>query len=479
MGMHRPLPPLGMEQHLPPGLKTGDIPLPVSKVQNAVFKIQTHDEMMSGTGFFIENQNTFLTNFHVIFHLLFSDSEVGITDAQGNPQGRILGIKAISPLNQDLALLEVEGYTGQVLKLSSSFENINQDYEMLDTLFLLSSEKVLKLSLLDPSFKIPNIIQTSIKRGIDLRGISGGPVLNSQGMVVGILDSGSENLADIINTNAISGFLKSLSEEGSPPFVEWKNSKSYLEDQIIPLLTKNTHIDELFVHNLSKLISPLDHTSSVDKLSLSARARYAPAQHDLFVTFLEENKSLTENTFKEPMESSTLLLLQQSAGQGYIPAQYNLGSAFYNGWFGMDKDIEEAVRWYLKAARQGYEPALLNLVQMILNDESMSEGQKAATSELLEYFVSKGHVKSWYYLGLMHFKGKGTFKQNNQTALFWLHRAAREGVMDAQVYFGALLYNGEAGFVRSPEAALPYFQAAGLQGSTQAQHILKNHYDIE
>ncbi len=62
--------------------KTGDIPLPVKQAQSAIFTIK--NKVGKGTGFFVNDQKTFVTAFHVVFHFLLSDSQVSITDAQGN-----------------------------------------------------------------------------------------------------------------------------------------------------------------------------------------------------------------------------------------------------------------------------------------------------------------------------------------------------------------------------------------------------------
>jgi TPR repeat protein len=44
---------------------------------------------------------------------------------------------------------------------------------------------------------------------------------------------------------------------------------------------------------------------------------------------------------------------RKAADQGYAEAQYTLGRMYYKGQ-GMEKDDEEAVKWYRKVAEQGY-----------------------------------------------------------------------------------------------------------------------------
>lgn len=52
--------------------------------------------------------------------------------------------------------------------------------------------------------------------------------------------------------------------------------------------------------------------------------------------------------------------LKKSAEQGDAKAQYNLGVCYYNG-NGVEKDYQEAVKWYRKAAEQGIAEAQCNL----------------------------------------------------------------------------------------------------------------------
>ena len=49
--------------------------------------------------------------------------------------------------------------------------------------------------------------------------------------------------------------------------------------------------------------------------------------------------------------------------QGDIEAQYNLGESYEYGE-GVMKDYEEAVKWYLKAAKQGDEEAQQKLKEL-------------------------------------------------------------------------------------------------------------------
>ena len=48
---------------------------------------------------------------------------------------------------------------------------------------------------------------------------------------------------------------------------------------------------------------------------------------------------------------------RKAAEQGYADAQYNLGSCYYNGK-GVPQNYAEAVKWYCKAVGQGHADAI-------------------------------------------------------------------------------------------------------------------------
>ena len=47
---------------------------------------------------------------------------------------------------------------------------------------------------------------------------------------------------------------------------------------------------------------------------------------------------------------------RKAAEQGYAAAQFNVGALYYNGEC-VEEDEEEALKWFRKAAAQGYDRA--------------------------------------------------------------------------------------------------------------------------
>jgi len=72
-----------------------------------------------------------------------------------------------------------------------------------------------------------------------------------------------------------------------------------------------------------------------------------------------------------------LRLLLKSAEQGNASAQYELGNLYYNPPDkAVKKDVKEAEHWYRKAALNGYDRAMEQLAQVLMEDPSDAERLK-------------------------------------------------------------------------------------------------------
>ena len=98
----------------------------------------------------------------------------------------------------------------------------------------------------------------------------------------------------------------------------------------------------------------------------AAKQAYAPAQYKLYFKF-----ALGEGT-----HSSTeiaLHWLKRSAEQGHAPAQYQLAILYDEGRMVDKKSPSEAVHLFIKAEKQGYDPALLRLIDIVCGNYEVEE----------------------------------------------------------------------------------------------------------
>ncbi|MPZ11755.1 MAG: protein kinase [Kiloniellaceae bacterium] len=132
-----------------------------------------------------------------------------------------------------------------------------------------------------------------------------------------------------------------------------------------------------------------------------------------------------------PNESEVDRLVRQAEG-GDVLAQASLGQRYYRG-DGVRRDLAEAVRWTLEAARQGEARAQSNL--------------------------------GFYYM-----KGEGT-DRNPAEAVRWWRAAAEQGLPQAQYNLGVLYEQGQGVQVDYGEAA-KWYDLAAAQGDRNASERL-------
>ena len=122
---------------------------------------------------------------------------------------------------------------------------------------------------------------------------------------------------------------------------------------------------------------------------------------------------------------------RKAAEQGYAAAQNNLGVAYEYGW-GVPKNYAEAVKWYRKAAEQGYAYAQYNLGLMYDNGRGVPQDYAAAVkwyrkaAKWYRKAAEQGDAVAQYNLGVMYRDGRGV-PQDYAEALRWFRKAAVQG----------------------------------------------------
>lgn len=119
-----------------------------------------------------------------------------------------------------------------------------------------------------------------------------------------------------------------------------------------------------------------------------------------------------------------------------VKVEYLMGVMYEYG-YGVDADIQEALRWYRAAADQG-----------------LPQAQNS--------------------LGFMYSLGLGV-KRDAERAAYWLHCAAEQGHSGAQTNL-AILYTSGRGVEKDEEEAVFWFRSAARSGNTQAQQLLASAY---
>ncbi|MDE7159698.1 MAG: sel1 repeat family protein [Muribaculaceae bacterium] len=123
---------------------------------------------------------------------------------------------------------------------------------------------------------------------------------------------------------------------------------------------------------------------------------------------------------------------KRAGERGHAIAQYNVGVCYINGW-GVEKDENEAYKWWMMGASQGYPSAEAAVGKCHFNGwgvpkdekEAMKWWRKAADSNDIDGMVAMAYS---------YFMGTGVEKDNEE-GLKWAQKAADLGDDSALMYY--------------------------------------------
>ncbi|MGB7285301.1 MAG: peptidoglycan-binding protein [Salaquimonas sp.] len=158
----------------------------------------------------------------------------------------------------------------------------------------------------------------------------------------------------------------------------------------------------------------------------SLRAAVAGGDGD---ALFEVARRYTDGDGVERNLEEAIVWYQKAAETGHAPAQYRLGN-FYEKGHGVTADPAEAAKWYSKAAAQGNALAMHNLA--VLNAMGVATGEPDMTTAVgwFEKAADMGVKDSQVNLGILYTKGMGV-EENLERAYKWFAVAAKGGDNDA------------------------------------------------
>ena len=167
---------------------------------------------------------------------------------------------------------------------------------------------------------------------------------------------------------------------------------------------------------------------------------------------------------------------KDAAVQNYAPAENKLGEIYQFGCYGIERDAEQALQWYLKAAspdlngadpgKKGYAPAQNNIGKMYLVGDGVRKDSKEAF-KWYQMAAAQDNAESQFYLGLLYYNGEGV-NQDVKEAFKWYQMAAAQDYADAQNTLAYMYLEGK-GVPANPEKARRLLFAAAQQGNAIAQ----------
>ena len=180
-----------------------------------------------------------------------------------------------------------------------------------------------------------------------------------------------------------------------------------------------------------------------------------------------------------PAEKAEFARYMEQAEKGDAGAMCNLGWC-YNYGNGVEKNHEEAVKWYKKAAGKGDAWAMNNLGNCYKNGKGVEKNEAEAEKWYKKAFplflqkAKEGNDTAMCNLGWCYKNGNGVEK-NYEEAVKWYKKAAEKGNDIAMCNLGWCYENG-VGVKKNYEEAVKWYKKAAEKGNTDAMNYLGECY---
>ncbi|NOZ53254.1 MAG: sel1 repeat family protein [Gammaproteobacteria bacterium] len=170
----------------------------------------------------------------------------------------------------------------------------------------------------------------------------------------------------------------------------------------------------------------------------------------------------------------------KAARQDHLEAQYRLGEMYKNG-VGVKSNSQEAKLWLSKAANGGLDKAsdvlqsILKAEQKRILDSEVKKLQSSSIYPLLDQ-AKQGDIDAKYKVGLMFLEGDNVPKDIYE-GIRWLQSAANNNHMRSQMTLGNIYFSGAYNVEIDYLVAAKWFRQAAKNGDAEAQYQLGNLHD--
>ena len=157
-------------------------------------------------------------------------------------------------------------------------------------------------------------------------------------------------------------------------------------------------------------------------------------------------------------------VLRAAALKGDPTAAYEIGVRFAEGK-GIAPNLDEAAKWYDRAAQAGVVPAIFRLGTFYEKGMSVKKDVDIARRYYLQA-AERGNAKAMHNLAVLDADGGGK-GANYKSASQWFRKAADRGVADSQFNLG-ILYARGIGVEQNLAESFKWFSLAAAQGDADA-----------
>jgi localization factor PodJL len=230
-------------------------------------------------------------------------------------------------------------------------------------------------------------------------------------------------------------------------------------DQVMPSLTSPTPIGRQSLNNMAPI--PSDPAVLADSLASDITGAIplpqAGANGRKFGTVQVPPSEKLPDTIGGPA-------LRAAALKGDATAAYEIAGRFADGK-GVAQNLDEAAKWFDRAAQAGVVPAIFRLGTFYEKGLSVKKDADIARRYYLQA-AERGSAKAMHNLAVLDADGGGK-GANYKSAAQWFRKAADRGVADSQFNLG-ILYARGIGVEQNLAESFKWFSLAAAQGDADS-----------
>ena len=159
-------------------------------------------------------------------------------------------------------------------------------------------------------------------------------------------------------------------------------------------------------------------------------------------------------------------VLRTAALKGDATAAYEIGLRYAEGK-GVASNLEEAAKWYDRAAQAGVVPAVFRIGTLYEKGMGVTKDLDIARRYYIQA-AERGNAKAMHNLAVLDADGGGK-GANYKSAAQWFRKAADRGVADSQFNLG-ILYARGIGVEQNLAESFKWFSLAAAQGDADSAH---------
>jgi localization factor PodJL len=278
-------------------------------------------------------------------------------------------------------------------------------------------------------------------------------VLGTFKMAMTLLDGGS-------NPTSVPAAENTFEPQPAPkPAADRSDKPAAAPDQVTPSLTSPTPIGRQSLNTMAP--TPSDPAASLDgsasDITGAIPLPQAGANGRKFGTVQVPPSEKLPDTIGGPA-------LRTAALKGDATAAYEIATRFADGK-GVAQNLDEAAKWFDRAAQAGVVPAIFRLGTFYEKGLSVKKDADIARRYYLQA-AERGNAKAMHNLAVLDADGGGK-GANYKSAAQWFRKAADRGVADSQFNLG-ILYARGIGVEPNLAESFKWFSLAAAQGDADA-----------